>query len=48
MNTSAVGPVSDEIAQSPPEGLGLDDVGEAAINPTDAGVFDANACRPSG
>ncbi|HYZ99321.1 MAG TPA: hypothetical protein VE575_11260 [Acidimicrobiales bacterium] len=44
VNTSTVGPVTDQIAPSPPENLGLNEFGEAGINLTDAGVFPENAC----
>jgi hypothetical protein len=44
VNTSTVGPVTDQIAPSPPETLNLNEFGEAGINLTDAGVFPANAC----
>jgi hypothetical protein len=48
VNTSLVGPVQDAIAPSPPETLGLNEFGEAGINLTDAGVFDADVCLAFG
>ncbi|MGH1562460.1 prealbumin-like fold domain-containing protein [Mumia sp. DW29H23] len=43
VNTSLVGPVSDQIAPSP-ETLGVNEFGEAGINLTDAGVFTGSEC----
>jgi hypothetical protein len=51
VNTSTVGLVEDGIAPlSTPEteSLGLNEFGEAGINLTDAGVFDANVCLAFG
>jgi hypothetical protein len=48
VNTSAVGPVTDLIAPSPPEILGLNEFGEAGINLTDAGVFSPTDCESFG
>ena len=48
VNTTAVGPVSDGIAPSPPETLNLNEFGEAGINLTDAGVFGENSCTAFG
>jgi hypothetical protein len=48
VNTSLVGPVTDEIAPNPPEILQVNEFGEAIINLTDAGVFDENVCLAFG
>jgi hypothetical protein len=44
VNTSAVGPVSDEIGPSGTETLGLNEFGEAGINLTAAGIFSGEEC----
>jgi hypothetical protein len=44
VNTSTVGPVTDQVAPSPPETLQLNEFGEAIINLTDSGVFPADEC----
>lgn len=48
VNTSAVGPVTDAIAPSPPDNLGLNEFGEAGIDLTAAGVFSSNTCTAFG
>jgi hypothetical protein len=48
VNTTTVGPVTDAIAPSPPETLGLNEFGEAGINLTDAGVFSPTDCESFG
>lgn len=48
VNTSLVGPVSDGIAPSPPDSLGLNEFGEAGIDLTGAGVFNSNVCTAFG
>jgi len=42
------GSVTDQIAPSPPETLGTNEFGEAGINLTDAGVFEAGSCESFG
>jgi hypothetical protein len=48
VNTSTVGSVSDTIAPSPPDNLGLNEFGEAGIDLTNAGVFKENICTGFG
>lgn len=48
VNTADVGPVVDGIAPSTPETLGLVEFGEAGINLTGAGIFDAGECLAFG
>lgn len=48
VNTSDVGPVDDDLAPDGSETLELNEFGEAGINLTDAGVFDANVCLAFG
>lgn len=48
VNTSTVGPVSDQIAPSPPDALNVNEFGEAGINLTDAGVFSPTDCESFG
>jgi hypothetical protein len=48
VNTSDVGPVDDDLAPDGTETLGLNEFGEAGINLTGAGVFDANVCLAFG
>ena len=48
VNVSTVGVVSDGIAPSPPDSLGLNEFGEAIINLSDAGVFGTNECTAFG
>jgi hypothetical protein len=48
VNTSTVGYVSDTIAPSPPDNLGLNEFGEAGIDLTNAGVFKENICTGFG
>jgi hypothetical protein len=42
------GSVSDELSPSPPESLGTNEFGEAGIDLTDAGVFEAGSCESFG